>query len=28
VFTAPRGEGTRPADVAREPHLRPADLND
>jgi hypothetical protein len=28
VFTALRSEGARPADVAREPHLRPADLND
>ncbi|WP_329597897.1 ImmA/IrrE family metallo-endopeptidase [Streptomyces pseudovenezuelae] len=28
VFTALRSEGTRPADVARDLHLRPADLND
>ncbi|GHE72365.1 hypothetical protein GCM10017771_96290 [Streptomyces capitiformicae] len=28
VFTALRSEGTRPADAAREIHLRPADLDD
>ncbi|MFF7792846.1 hypothetical protein [Streptomyces sp. NPDC007991] len=28
VFAALRTEGTRPADVAGELHLRPADLND
>lgn len=28
VFNALRSEGTRPTDVARELHLRPADLND
>jgi hypothetical protein len=28
VFTALRSEGTRPTDVARDLHLRSADLND
>jgi hypothetical protein len=28
VFAALRREGVRPADVARDLHLRPADLND
>ncbi|MCX5186119.1 hypothetical protein [Streptomyces sp. NBC_00268] len=28
VFAALRSEGTRSADVARDLHLRPADLND